>query len=67
MKTTQSRWKSKTLWASIAAQLIAVGQLVGLWAKLGVDTGTVGDVVAGVLGIAATFGIINDPTNSTGV
>ncbi len=58
---TQSRWKSKVLWASIVAQLIALGQLTGLWAVLGVDAGQIGDITAIVLGLLSTIGIINNP------
>lgn len=64
---TQSRWKSKVLWASIAAQVISIGQLTGLWAKLGVDAGLIGNIVAGVLQLAVIVGVVNDPTNSGGI
>lgn len=50
----------------MAAQAISVGQLVGIWQKLGVDTGTIGDVVAGVLQLLVVVGLLNDPTNPKG-
>lgn len=67
MKEVQSRWRSKVLWLSIVAQIIAIGQLVGLWTRLGIDAGALGNAAAGVIGIAATVGIINDPTNPSGI
>jgi len=65
--TTQSRWKSKVLWAAIAAQIIALGQLTGLWAAIGIDAGLLGNIVAGVLQLGVIVGIVNDPTNSAGI
>jgi uncharacterized membrane protein len=60
----QSRWKSKVLWAAIAAQLIALGQMTGLWAAIGLDTGLIGDVVAAVLQLLVIIGVINNPTDA---
>jgi uncharacterized membrane protein len=63
----QSRWKSPVFWGTVATQAIALGQLLGIWAKLGLDAGYVGDVVAAVIGLAAIiFGAANNPTNKTG-
>lgn len=62
----QSRWKSKVLWAAVAAQVLALLQMTGLLALLGVDAGTAGDVVAGVLQLLAIVGVVNDPTNGEG-
>ncbi len=61
---TQNRFKSKVLWAAIFAQIISLGQIVGLWTKLGVDTGMIGDVVAGVLQLLVLGGILNNPSDS---
>ena len=60
----QSRWKSPVFWSSVVAQVISIGQLTGIWAKYGIDTGVVGDVVAGVLQIAVLVGLLNNPTDS---
>ncbi len=60
---TQNRWRSKVLWSSIIAQLIAIGQLTGLWQRLGIDAGQVGDIAAAVLALLATIGIVNNPTS----
>jgi uncharacterized membrane protein len=67
MKKQQNRLKSKLLWAAVIAQVIALGQLTGVWAKLGIDAGTAGDVAAGILQLFVIAGIVNDPTNSTGI
>ncbi|MDR3552201.1 MAG: phage holin [Clostridia bacterium] len=62
----QSRWKSKVLWASLAAQVIALLQLLGVFAKLGLNAGTVGNIVAGLLQLFVIFGVLNDPTTADG-
>jgi len=59
----QNRFTSKVLWAAIAAQIIALFQLTGLFEQIGVDAGTVGDVVAGVLQLLVLFGILNNPVD----
>jgi uncharacterized membrane protein len=62
----QSRFKSKVLWTALAAQIISLGQLTGLWKELGVDAGTLGNIVALVLQICVTVGVLNDATNPKG-
>jgi uncharacterized membrane protein len=62
----QSRWKSPVFWGAVVAQIISIGQITGIWAKYGIDTGVIGDVVAGVLQLGVLFGLLNDPTNKTG-
>lgn len=59
----QSRWKSKVLWAAIAAQVISLAQLTGVFAALGLDVGMVGDVIAGVLQLLVIVGVLNNPTD----
>jgi len=63
---TQSRWKSPVFLGALVAQVISLGQLTGVWAKFGIDTGMLGDVVAGVLQLGIIVGLLNDPTNKTG-
>jgi len=61
---TQSRWRSSVLWASIVAQVIAIGQLTGVWAKIGIDAGWLGDVLAAVLQLLVIVGVVNNPTSA---
>jgi len=63
---TQSRFKSKVLWAAVIAQVLALGQLTGVFKALGVDAGMVGNVAAGILQLFVIFGVLNDPTNPEG-
>lgn len=62
----QHRLKSKVFWAAIVAQIISIGQLAGIWKSLGVDTGLIGDITAGILQLLVMFGLLNDPTNPSG-
>ena len=65
--TAQNRWKSPVFWGTVSAQIIALGQLLGVWEKLGIDAGYVGDVAAAIIGLAAIiFGAANNPTNKGG-
>lgn len=59
----QSRWQSPIFWSAVVAQIISLGQVSGLWAKYGIDTGMVGDIVAGVLQLGVLFGLLNNPTS----
>lgn len=59
----QNRWRSPVLWTAIAAQVLALVALTGLDKALGIDTGMVGDVVAGVLQILVLIGVLNNPTD----
>lgn len=60
---TQNRLKSPVFWGAVVAQIISIGQLTGIWAKYGINTGTVGDVVAGVLQLAVLVGLLNNPAD----
>jgi len=59
---TQSRWRSPVFWGSVVAQIISLGQITGIWSKYGIDTGVVGDVVAGVLQLGVLLGLLNNPS-----
>jgi len=65
MNESQSRWKSYLMWSAIAAQVITILQLTGALAKMGLDAGYVGDLVASFLQLLVIVGIINNPTNKT--
>ena len=62
---TQNRFKSPVFWGAVVAQVISIGQITGIWAKYGIDTGMIGDVVAGVLQLGVLFGLLNNPTDKT--
>lgn len=59
----QNRFKSPVFWGAVAAQIISLGQLAGLWQRYGIDTGALGDVVAGVLQLGVIVGLLNNPTD----
>lgn len=58
----QSRFKSKVLWVAVIGQVISLCQLTGIFAKLGLDAGIVGDTAAGIIQLLVILGILNDPT-----
>jgi len=58
----QNRFLSPVFWSAVVAQIISLGQISGIWAKYGIDTGVVGDIVAGMLQLAVLFGFLNNPT-----
>lgn len=63
--TEQNRFRSPVLWASVAAQILSILVLVGV-----IDIGlseTINNVVVAVLQLLATFGILNNPTNPSGM
>lgn len=66
-KKTQSRWKSKVLWAAIAAQILVLLQITGTLDKIGLTETSFNNVITAALQILSIFGIINDPTNAEGV
>jgi uncharacterized membrane protein len=60
----QSRWSSKVLWASIIAQVLVILQLTGTFAKMGLDPGYIGNVIAAILQLLVTVGVLNNPSDS---
>lgn len=60
---TQNRFKSKVLWSAVVAQVISILQLAGVFEKIGLDVGLVGDITAGVLQLLVLVGILNVPTD----
>jgi uncharacterized membrane protein len=63
---TQSRWRSRVLWAALIAQVAAIGQMTGLWTLIGIPQNMFTDVAGAVLQLLAIVGIFNDPTNRQG-
>jgi uncharacterized membrane protein len=62
----QSRWRSVVLWGAIAAQVISLLQLLGVFKKFGFDAGYAGTIGATVLQLLVTTGILINPQDSTG-
>jgi uncharacterized membrane protein len=59
----QNRFKSPVVWASLASQIIAILIILGV-----IDTGlgdTIDGVVAAVLELLTSFGVLNNPTSKT--
>jgi len=57
----QNRLKSKIFWAAIAAQIVTILILMGV-----INTGlgdTINQIIAIVLQILVTFGVLNNPTD----
>jgi len=61
---TQKRNRSLVMWSAIAAQVLAILQLAGIFRAIGVDFSLAGDIVAGVLQLLVLFGILNSPTTA---
>lgn len=61
----QNRFKSPVLWASIVAQVLSILVLVGVIDVA--ESEAINGAVAGLLQLLATFGILNNPTNKTGM
>lgn len=61
-----SRWRSVVLWSAILSQIISLLQLLGVFEKMGINSGMIGSVVAVILQILVTIGIINNPESPIG-
>ncbi len=64
MENKQNRWKSKVLWAAIAAQVVAILAFTGALQAIGVTEDWVNTLVGSVLQLLVLFGVINNPTDS---
>ena len=61
----QNRFKSPVLWAALAVQLLSMLVLLGV-----IDTGmseSINGVVGAVLQLLVAFGVLNNPTNKSGM
>ena len=61
----QNRFRSPVLWAALAAQLLSMLVVLGV-----IDTGlseAIDGVVAALLQLLTAFGVLNNPTNQTGM
>jgi uncharacterized membrane protein len=61
----QPRYKSKVLWAAVAAEVVLLLQMFGVFNRLGLSMDTVQQAITGLLGILVGFGILNDPTSKS--
>ena len=64
--STQSRWRSPVLWTALAAQIVVLCKVTGLWEAIGIEDSVVSDVVAGVIQALVIVGVLNNPTNGEG-
>lgn len=65
MNINQNRFRSPVLWAALAAQLLSMLVVLGV-----IDTGlseAIDGVVAALLQLLTAFGVLNNPTNQTGM
>jgi len=61
---TQSRWRSPVLWAAIAAQVLVVLKITGVWTAVGIPETIVTDTVTAVIQLAVLVGVLNNPTDA---
>ena len=59
----QSRWKSPVFWASLVGQVISLLLMTNVIAIA--DAELVNAVVAGILQILVTVGLLNNPTSKS--
>lgn len=65
MNINQNRFRSPVLWAALAAQMLSMLVVLGV-----IDTGlseAIDGVVAALLQLLTAFGVLNNPTNQTGM
>ncbi len=61
---TQSRWKSKVVWAAIAATLLTLLGNLGLYEALGISQEPLKQAVDAALSLLVAFGVLNNPTDA---
>lgn len=64
METKQNRWKSKVLWAAIAAQVMAILAFTGVLRLIGISEDWANTLIASVLQLLVLLGVVNNPTDS---
>ena len=60
---TQSRWKSKVVWASIFATILTLLGNLGLYEAIGITQEPFQHVIDAVLALLVAFGVLNNPTD----
>ena len=59
-----NRFKSWSLWLSVAGALWTIANAFGLTQKIGIDEGTFKTVLDAVGVVLIAFGIVNNPTDA---
>ena len=59
----QNRWKSKVVWAAIAATFLTLLGNLGLYDTLGITQEPLQHFVDALLAVLAAFGVLNNPTD----
>jgi len=67
MTTKQNRFKSWAMWLGILGAIWLMASAVGLPQKIGLTSETFNTIVSGVGTILTLLGIVNDPTNKSGI
>lgn len=60
----QNRWKSKVVWASIAAIVALLMTNYGLWQFIGMEEGVFTQLVEMILSVLVLVGVLNNPTDN---
>jgi uncharacterized membrane protein len=60
----QNRWKSKVVWAAIAATVLTLFGNLGLYDALGITQEPLQHLVDALLTVLAAFGVLNNPTDA---
>lgn len=63
----QKRWRSKVLWMSVIAQLIALLSAFGFWQWIGVTEDWVNKIVIIVMELLTVIGVVNNPTDPNSI
>jgi len=63
----QKRWKSKVLWMSVIAQVVALFSAFGLWKWIGVTEEWVNKIVLILMGLLTVLGVVNNPTDPNSI
>ena len=63
---TQSRWRSKGAWVSVAALVLFILKTYGLLAPIGLTEDSFQELTTLIFAVAVAFGVFNNPTNSEG-
>lgn len=60
---TQSRWKSKVVWATLIATLLTLFGNLGLYEAIGITQAPLQALADAVLALLTAYGVLNNPTD----